>query len=268
MTNTQKLTALKKTQSRNLIKMYWLEAKYEFLKSLRLPVFALSTVLFPTLFYVFFGLSFGQGDFGPINVATYYLVSYGAFGVIGAALFGFGAGVASERGQGWMRLKRASPMPPLAYFVAKLFMAAAFSTLIFLLLWVLGFAFGEVRLNATQLFSLWGILVFGTLPFAAIGLTLGYAVGPNSAPAVVNLVYLPMAFASGLWLPIEVLPKFIQGIAPFLAPYHLSQLAFGVIGVDRGESTLVHLSVLALYTLIFLVIAIILYRKDEGQTFG
>lgn len=254
--------------SRNTFKLYWLEAKYEFLKSIRLPVFALSTVLFPTMFYIFFGLTFGQNQFGPINAATYYLVSYGTFGVIGAALFGFGAGIASERGQGWMRLKRASPMPPLAYFMAKLFMSACFSSIIFLLLWTLGFAFGEVRLSFAQFFSLWGILVFGTLPFAAMGLALGYAVGPNSAPAVVNLIYLPMAFASGLWLPLEALPSFIKGIAPFLAPYHLMQLALSVIGADRGESTLGHLGVLAIYTLILLVLATFLYRKDEGQTFG
>ena len=40
------------------------------------------------------------------------------------------------------------------------------------------------------------VLVIGALPFCAIGLAFGYLVGPNSAPAVLNLVYLPMAFAS------------------------------------------------------------------------
>ncbi len=267
MTEAQKASFTHR-RGRNHLKIYWLEAKYEFLKSLRLPVFALSTILFPTLFYVFFGLTFGQGNFGPINVATYYLVSYGTFGVIGAALFGFGAGVAAERGQGWMRLKQASPMPPLAYFVAKIFLAAMFSTIIFLLLWVLGFLFGEVRLGFLQILSLWGILVFGTLPFAAIGLAIGYAAGPNSAPAIVNLVYLPMAFASGLWIPIQALPSFIQSIAPFLAPYHLVQLALGVIGAGRGEPASLHLLVLAIYTVVFLAIAVVLYRKDEGKTFG
>ena len=267
MTQTEEANLLN-TQKRNVLRIYWLESKYEFLKSLRLPVFALSSILFPVLFYVFFGLTFGQGNVGPINVATYYLVSYGTFGVIGAALFGFGAGVAAERGQGWMRLKQASPMPPLAYFVAKIFLAAMFSTIIFFLLWILGFFFGDVRLSILQVLSLWGILVFGTLPFAAIGLTIGYAAGPNSAPAIVNLVYLPMAFASGLWMPIQVLPKFIQNIAPFLAPYHLVQLALSVIGADSAASNVTHLFVLAIYTIVFLAIAVVLYRKDEGKTFG
>lgn len=255
-------------RSRNIFKMYWLEAKYELFKSLRLPIFAISSLAFPVLFYLFFGIALNQGSFGSISVATYLLATYGTFGVIGTALFGFGAGVASERGQGWMRLKRASPMPPFSYFAAKLFMAAVFSTLIYVLLLLIGISLGDVRLDLWQILSLWGILVLGTLPFAALGLSIGYAVGPNSAPAVVNLVYLPMAFASGLWIPIEALPQLIQHMAPFLAPYHLAQMALGVIGVPGEQPNWQHILVLLLYTLVFLVLATVLYKRDEGKTFG
>ena len=48
------------------------------------------------------------------------LATYGAFGVIGAALFGFGVSVAVERGQGWMRLSGSRRCPRLAWFVAKI----------------------------------------------------------------------------------------------------------------------------------------------------
>ena len=36
--------------------VYVKEAKYEFLKYLRIPVYSLSTILFPVMFYVLFGL--------------------------------------------------------------------------------------------------------------------------------------------------------------------------------------------------------------------
>ena len=39
---------------------YWLESKFEFLKNLRLPVFSLSTLLFPVMFYLMFGLALGR----------------------------------------------------------------------------------------------------------------------------------------------------------------------------------------------------------------
>ena len=49
--------------SRRLRKMsnvYLLEAKMEFLKSLRMKAYSLTTVLFPIMFYCFFGLAMGQ----------------------------------------------------------------------------------------------------------------------------------------------------------------------------------------------------------------
>ncbi len=195
-------------------------------------------------------------------------MTYGTFGVVGAALFGFGVTVAVERGQGWMRLKRASPMPPLAYFVAKIFMSMLFGLIIIVALLVLGTIFGGVRLPIVQTLTLVVTLVLGILPFAAIGMALGYLVGPNSAPAVVNLVFLPMAFAGGLWIPIQVLPQFIQTIAPALPTYHLAQLALGGIGANMGGSWLFHAGVLLAYTVAFLVLAVIFYRRDEGRTYG
>ena len=248
--------------------VYRREAGHEFLKLVRIPVFAISTIAFPVMFYVIFGLTFRDQIAGGVGVTTYMLATYGAFGVIGAALFGFGVSVAMERGQGWMRLKRVSPMPPLAYFAAKVVMAAAVSGLIIVALFVLGVTVGGVRMPAGHWVALGLVLVAGALPFSAMGLAFGYLVGPNSAPAVLNLVYLPMAFASGLWIPISQLPALVQAAAPFLPPYHFAQLALGTFGASEGGSPVVHLAALAAFTVAFLAVAAWGYRRDEGRTYG
>lgn len=266
MTHSKPLTA--GGQKRNLAKIFWLEAKYEFLKSIRIPVYAVSTIIFPMMFYILFGLMFGNNGAGGVSAATYMLATYGAFGVIGAALFGFGAGVATERGQGWMRLKRATPMPPLAYFTAKTALALTFSALVILGLFALGIIVGDVRMPFINWLTLFGTLLLGALPFAAMGLMFGYLVGPNSAPAILNLVYLPMAFFSGLWVPIFALPKFVQVIAPYLPPYHYAQLALKTVGASQGAAVWGHVGALLGFTGLFLVLAVILYRRDEGRTYG
>lgn len=248
--------------------VYRTEAVHEFLKLVRIPVFAISTIAFPVMFYVIFGLTFGDGVAGGVGVTTYMLATYGAFGVIGAALFGFGVSVATERGQGWMRLKRVSPMPPLAYFVAKVVMSTAVAAIIVLALSLLAVTVGGVRLPVTEWGALVLVLVGGALPFSAMGLAFGYLVGPNSAPAVLNLVYLPMAFASGLWIPIGQLPSVVQVAAPFLPPYHFAQLALGTFGASEGGSPLVHVGALALFTAGFLAVAAWGFRRDEGRTYG
>ncbi len=265
---TRPATSLEKTATkRDLRRVYVLEAKYEFLKLWRMPAYAVPTLAFPLMFYVIFGLTFGNQSAGPIDVSTYMLATYGAFGVIGVALFGFGVGVATERGQGWMRLKRASPMPLAAFFSAKVIMALLFGCLVVLGLFTLGFFVGEVRLPLSTWLSLFGVLLVGVLPFCAMGLAIGYLVGPNAAPAVVNLIYLPMVFASGLWVPVAQLPAFLQSAAPYLPPYHLAELALSTLGVARGEAW-THVAALLGFTTFFLLVAAWAYRRDEGKTYG
>ncbi len=144
------------------VAIYAKETKYEFLKLLRLPVYSVSTIMFPVMFYVLFGLLLNRGhEAGGVSVAAYLMASYGTFGVMGASLFGFGVGVAGERGLGWLQVKRASPMPPFAYFVAKTLVCMTFSFTIVSALLMLGVAFGGVQVAFAQAIKLVATLVAG-----------------------------------------------------------------------------------------------------------
>jgi len=242
------------------------ETRMELLKAARLPAFTIPVLLFPAMFYVLFGILLG-GQIGPTPMAAYLLGSYATFGVIGAALFGVGVSVAAERGQGWLLLKRATPMPPLAYFAAKGIMSILTGTVIFLLLASLAVVFGGVRLPAASWLLLFTVLALGAAPFCALGCLLGYTSGPTSAPAIANLIYLPMSFASGLWIPIEVLPDILQRVAPALPPYHLARLAHGIISGEAAGAA-GHVVVLIACTAAFLAASIFAYRRDNDRTWG
>ncbi|MFZ0319303.1 MAG: ABC transporter permease [Candidatus Sulfotelmatobacter sp.] len=249
--------------------IYLKEAKYEFLKNLRLRVYTVSVITFPLMFYVLFGLVLNAKDaINGTSVPTYLIATYGTFGVMGASLFGTASGLASDRGLGWIQVKRASPMPPFAYFAAKIILSMIFSSIVVALLVVLGIAFGGVHLPILKMAELLGTLVAGSLPFSAMGLAIGYFAGPNSAPAAINLIYLPLSFCSGLWVPYMFLPKLVRQIALALPPYHLSQLALGVVGAGRHELASTHWEVLIAFTLICLGIARIGFQRDQGKLYG
>ncbi len=250
------------------LRLYALEFRSEIVKLLRMPSHTIPGLLFPAMFYMFFGVMFGKSaPQGGIMLSRYLIATYGAFGVIGASLWGLGAGVAIERGQGWLTVKRATPMPLSAYFAAKLATSMVFALTVVLILVVLGATLGGVTLTAGMWLGLIVVLWLGALPFCALGLAIGYLAGPNSAPAVINVIYLPLSFVSGLWIPVEGLPPVIRSIAVFLPPYHLGQLALGVIGYGQG-SALEHLGALAAATLVFVLLAAWAYRRDEGKTYG
>jgi len=119
-----------------------------------------------------------------------------------------------------------------------------------------------------DLAGLLGTLVAGSLPFSAMGLAVGYFAGPNSAPATINLIYLPMSFCSGLWVPFLFLPKVVKQIALVLPPYHLSQLALGIVGAGNHQSTITHWEVLLAFTMICLGIARIGFQRDLEKMYG
>ena len=132
----------------NPIRICFKDAKYEFLKALRFPIYFVSTVILPLMFYVLFGLVMGRQSIGSVTAAVYLIPAYGTFGVMGASLFGTAAGLAGDRGMGWLLVKKASPMPAYAYFLAKMVMSLIFSTIDVILLLVLGLAFGGVHIAA------------------------------------------------------------------------------------------------------------------------
>ncbi len=164
----------------SVLRIYGLETLTEIRKVTRVMGYLLPTLLFPWMFYVFFGLIFNRGGFGG-QMPTYLLATYGTFGIIAPALFSFGVGVAIEKGQGWMDIKQASPMPPMAYIWARVVSCLLFSFVVVCGLFVLGALFGEVRLFTSQWVLLAVTLVLCSLPFCAMGLAMGLFLKPQVA---------------------------------------------------------------------------------------
>ena len=232
------------------------EARYEFIRLVRTRSFSLSVVGFPVVFYLFFGIIMNRGQqIGAISVAKYVLASYAVFGMVGAALFGVGVGLAADLAAGWLDLKRASPMPPLAYVLAKCCSAVFFGILIVSLLALIGITLGHVSLSPIEFIRMLALTVVGVVPFVCMGLALALLVPFSSAPGITNMIYLPMSFCGGLWVPLMFLPHFMQKIAVLMPTYHLGQLMLGAFGYASTGTTLSHWYGLLGFTLLALGIA-------------
>lgn len=225
--------------------VYARESRAEIVKSARMPQFIIPTIALPPAFYALFALAMGQGS---AEVATRTLATFGVFAVMGPALFGFGANIAAERESGQLELKRLSPMPAGAQIVAKLAATTVFSLVSFAMLYALGIA-GGVRLGTDQWAMLVAVHTMAIIPFALIGLGIGYRLGQKGAIAVANIVFLAMAVLGGLWMPIAVLPQAMQTIAWALPSYHLGEMALMAAGQREAANLWLHAGPLALVTL-------------------
>jgi ABC-2 type transport system permease protein len=246
-----------------LLAAYLGEMRFEFIKSLRTPAFAVPTLFFPIMFYLLFGIFLGSMR-GNSAMSQYTFAAYGVFGAMGPGLFGFGVSLAIEREQGLLTLKQALPQPPGAYLLARAAMAMLFVAIISIMLTLMAVFVGKVPLTFLQATQLFVIDVLGALPFCAIGMYVGSLVSGQASPAIVNLIFLPMAFLSGLWLPLQFMPKFLQDIAPTWPAYHLAQMALSTVGAPSTGTTMGHVAVLAGVTLLFFVLAV---RRMHGGGF-
>lgn len=249
----------------SLRRIYFQEARCEFLKLLRLPHYVVGTLAFPVMFYLLFGIGLAQKSGGGIGAAQYLLASYSVFGMITASLFAFGAGVAVERAHGWMTLKRATPMPVSAYLGAKVAAAMVFGTIILVSMGLCAITLGGVRLPVTVWLRIWAVLVLGCVPFCLAGLIIAFTVPPTGAPGIVNIINLPLSFAAGLWFPVTMLPHAIQVIAPLLPQYHAGQLALGAIGAVDAPRTLEHVLALVEAAIVFGIGAWWAWRRSDAQ---
>ncbi len=242
------------------------QSQTECLRLLRIPAFSIASIVLPIMFFAFFGLSGANTPAFGTTAGKYLLASFAAYAVVNIALFSFGASVAAERGTGATTLMRAAPLQPMAYFIGKLVAALAFAAVALIALIAFAEIAGGIRVAPGLLAALVLRLLFGSIPFVLLGFAIGYLANINAAIAIINLTYLPLAFASGLFVPLIDLPRVVQHVAPYLPTYHFAQLAWTLFGAG-SESVATAILWLAGYTAAFLFIALRAYWREEKLKF-
>ena len=208
-----------------VLRAYLTEIRFELVRMMRAPVFVIPMVVLPPALYFLFGVLIAGASpdaRAHPEIANFFFTGFATFAVVGPALFGVGCGIAMERDQGLLRLKRAMPAPAGGYLLAKVAMATIFAALAAGSVAVVALLAGKITLSVAQVATVVGVLVAGTLPCAALGLFIGTRVSGTASPGVMNLVYLPMIYLSGLFFP---LPKSLQTWAVIWPTLHLNRLA-------------------------------------------
>lgn len=245
-----------------------IQIRSEFLKTLRALDFTAAVVLLPVVLFLLFGVPNSRQELPDGQAAGPHLVaSFGAYGMLGLVLFAFGEGIAVERGQGWLRLVRATPLHPAVYFAAKLVVATLVGVLILALLFPVAVVMADVRLDLSEWFALGLTLLLAALTLAPIGFLIGFWARPGSAGAISLLLLLPVSYLSGLWQPIPLMPEALQETARFLPTYYYAELARTTLGIANEEAT--HsLAWLVITAMIFGAVAVWGYRREVARQFA
>jgi ABC-2 type transport system permease protein len=186
--------------------------------------FLIFTLLMPVVLFLFFGRAGQGGTIDGVDAITYLMVSMALFGGISAALSS-GVRIAVERSIGWNRLLRLTPLRPATYVLAKGGLAMLVALPAMLAVYGLGVLTMHVHLSA----RLWAAIVLSSwlalLPFALLGIVIGYVATADTAQPVTGTLFLVLSMLGGIWFPISQLPHSMQEVAHATPSYWLSQVA-------------------------------------------
>ena len=214
----------------------------------REPAALFFSVVMPVLFFTIFASLYGDlPSPSGLPTAASMLATFGTFGVVSVMLLNPGISVATDRETGWLRVKKVSAAPVPVTIAGKVLAALPYALAVLAALTTVTLVVAGPVLAVGVWLRLVAVLLLGALPFACLGLAVGFLASANATTAVLNAIMFPMVIASGLWIPLELLPGWVSGIAQFLPTYHLAQLALAQL---TGAPALGHLLALLATTVV------------------
>ncbi|HHS83180.1 MAG TPA: ABC transporter permease [Devosia sp.] len=229
---------------------------------LRTPAFWTPTILFPMMLYSFFGASLP-----PAGIYSQMAVgSFAVYAVLGIAFYQLGASNAQDREQPFATWQHTLPGATLPAAMAQMVAAVAFTLVAVLLVLAASFLFGKTPLDLEQSLRLLAICALIAVPASLMGIALSFAASAKAAPALANLIFLPLAFLGGLWIPPSQMPAAVRNISIWTPTRQMGEFAWNAIANTVPDTR--YLIGLAAYTLAFGALAWALARRDRQKRFG
>jgi ABC-2 type transport system permease protein len=177
----------------------------------------LFTFIFPLMFLVIFA-SLNKGvrlhNLGGIPYDDFFVPGILAYGIIGTTYVNMAISTAVLRDQGILKRMQGTPLPSWAYIAARIGSTVLIVGAITVVTLTLGAIAYGVNVRMATLPGLIVILVLGTAAFTTLGIGITrFISNAEVAPVIVNLTVLPLTFISGVWFPVNGMPKALADLA-------------------------------------------------------
>jgi ABC-2 type transport system permease protein len=229
---------------------------------------AFFTFIFPLLIYILLGSVYGDDPIESEGVtgSEYLLAGILGYGVAATAFAGLAIIVVLRRESGVLKRLRGTPLPGWAYVGAVLASTIIVFTIEVVALLVLANVMFDVPYPDRWL-SLALAVLLGVVAFAALGVALTTVIrSAEGASAVVNAVYLPMAFLAGsFWTP-QAYPPVLEAIANLLPlTYYIQLMQDIVLHNEQIWADWANVGVVAAWGIFGLVVTVLRFRWEPRE---
>jgi len=238
--------------------------RYTLLETARVPIAVIGSLAFPTLAFCLFVLPQRMVVETP-EFATAAVASMIVFAFMSASLFSIGLDLADQRAKPWVPYLRTLPGAPGARIAGVMAGTLVIAAVAMVPLLVIGALFTAAAPQPLDLLAAIGLVIVTAVPSALIGVIIGTACGPKAAIAVIQVAMFLLAFGGGLFLPPVMFPDWLDTLSKLLPVRQAREIVVGTaIGTGAPMWALVGIVV---WTAVLGVLAIWLYRRDEGRRY-
>ena len=184
----------------------------------REPASVFFTVGLPLIFMVLFTSIFGNEDITvngqQISGSTYYVPSILTLEIVSATFLNLVIWIVLQRERGQLKRVRATPVPGGVVIGGRGLTSFVIAILAVVLLCAIGVVFYGVDLPSGTLPAFIVSVFVGVLSLSSVGFAFsGFVPSENAAPAMANFVALPIYFISGIFVPADSTPDWMDKVA-------------------------------------------------------
>jgi ABC-2 type transport system permease protein len=195
----------------------------------REPAAVFFTVALPLIFLFLFVAIFGNDDVElesgtTVRAAVYYVPGIITLSMVSATTVNLAIGITAMRERGMLKRLRSTPLPPWVFFAGRVCTASVITLAMVVLVCALGRLVYDVDLPLETVPGVLVSVIVGTASGCFLGFLLTAVIpSENAAPAVTNAIMLPLYFISGIFVPNDSLPDFMERIADVFWISHLAE---------------------------------------------
>lgn len=241
-----------------------LHAKYSLVETVRTPIALIGSLVFPSLGLLFFVVPNRMVADDPA-MATQAVISLAVFAVMTNGLFSFGLTIAENREKPWDPYLRTMPASGLARVLAQIFSTGLLGLVAIIPLLAVGAVATAATASPMGLLAGFLALAVTALPFMLIGTIIGYTMPMKAAIAVVQVVMFGFAFGGGLFLPPQMFADWLNSLSMWFPSRQARDVV--IWAVQGGAPPWWACVGVIVWTVVLLVTALVVFRRDEGRRF-
>lgn len=204
-----------------------------------------------------------------IGSSSYLTAGLIAYAIARSTFTSLLVAIVTQRESGILKRLRGTPVPAWTYIAGQLIRSIVLSVATVVVLMGIGMAFYRVPWPGERLIGFTCYVVLGTAALAAAGIALtGFLGSVDSASSVGPFVAVMLSFISGVFIPVDQLPTWLQRIGQFfpIAPV-ADGLQRSLIQASGTGLNLLDVGTLALWLVASVVIATRFFKwEPQGRT--